>query len=286
MQFERNLVLLRKKKGLSQEDLALALGISRQTVYTWEGGLNYPNILMLKKIAYLLEVSTDQLLNGYDVSKLPDKIDDLQLKYISYHSASVSYEEAPNWFIALKVGEEVNWAQYDDNKKDFSYHLSVVNRVFLHNMLGYEVLVEEYNKVLEKTNSYSLILHKENEMISYIGRIFFKDGIKNIETYHDQIFLDNWGVGEKNIGQSTTYNSAENFELIYDGKKYNVVKIGYFGQDESNDITGFYFEVFLNQNGESLFWRRFSKNHQSNTEITIEGYQYGLEYQCLTDRLR
>lgn len=55
MNFEKNLALLRKRKGISQEDLALAVGVSRQTIYTWEGGLNYPNILMLKKIAHILE---------------------------------------------------------------------------------------------------------------------------------------------------------------------------------------------------------------------------------------
>lgn len=49
MQFERNLLLIRKRKGFSQEDLAHALGVSRQTIYSWEAGLNYPNILMLKK---------------------------------------------------------------------------------------------------------------------------------------------------------------------------------------------------------------------------------------------
>ena len=41
MQFEKNLVLLRKKNNLSQEELAFAIGVSRQTIYTWEAGLNY-----------------------------------------------------------------------------------------------------------------------------------------------------------------------------------------------------------------------------------------------------
>ena len=46
MQFEKNLVLLRKKNNLSQEELALAIDVSRQTIYSWESGLNYPNIIM------------------------------------------------------------------------------------------------------------------------------------------------------------------------------------------------------------------------------------------------
>ena len=50
MQFEKNLTILRKKKGLSQDELAFAIGVTRQTIYTWEAGLNYPTIVALKKI--------------------------------------------------------------------------------------------------------------------------------------------------------------------------------------------------------------------------------------------
>ena len=41
--FSENLKLLRKKKGLSQEELAVRLNIVRQTVSKWEKGLSVPD---------------------------------------------------------------------------------------------------------------------------------------------------------------------------------------------------------------------------------------------------
>ena len=82
MQFEKNLSLLRKKCGLSQEELAFAIDVTRQTIYSWEAGLNYPNIVMLKKIANALNVSTDDLLNGYEVNKLPNKLKYVQIENV------------------------------------------------------------------------------------------------------------------------------------------------------------------------------------------------------------
>ena len=41
MKFCEKLLALRKQSGLSQEELGLELGVSRQTVSKWEAGLSY-----------------------------------------------------------------------------------------------------------------------------------------------------------------------------------------------------------------------------------------------------
>ena len=58
----RNLKTLRKEVGMSQSDLANALGIERSTIAKYETGDRYPDIEMLCKIADVLKVSTDELL--------------------------------------------------------------------------------------------------------------------------------------------------------------------------------------------------------------------------------
>lgn len=57
-----NLKYFRKKKGLSQEELALRLNVVRQTVSKWEKGLSVPDSEMLCTIAEVLEVSAATLL--------------------------------------------------------------------------------------------------------------------------------------------------------------------------------------------------------------------------------
>ncbi len=52
----------RKKKGISQEEMAVKLNVVRQTVSKWENGLSVPDADVLIQIAELLEVSVSQLL--------------------------------------------------------------------------------------------------------------------------------------------------------------------------------------------------------------------------------
>ena len=53
---------LRKKEGLSQEELANKLGVSRQSVSKWEGAQSTPDMDKIIKLADLFGVSTDYLL--------------------------------------------------------------------------------------------------------------------------------------------------------------------------------------------------------------------------------
>ena len=64
MTIGKRIALLRKEKGLTQEDLANAMGVSPQAVSKWENDQTCPDISALPKLAQLLEVSVDELLSG------------------------------------------------------------------------------------------------------------------------------------------------------------------------------------------------------------------------------
>ena len=55
---------LRKAAGLSQEDLAARLGLSRQAVGKWETGQGKPDLDNLLRLSQLYHVSTDYILTG------------------------------------------------------------------------------------------------------------------------------------------------------------------------------------------------------------------------------
>ncbi len=57
------LILLRKKSGLSQEELAYKLNVTRQSVSKWEGAQAMPEIDKIVEIGKLFNVSMDLLLN-------------------------------------------------------------------------------------------------------------------------------------------------------------------------------------------------------------------------------
>ena len=64
MELNEKLQELRKQKGLTQEELARALYVSRTAISKWESGRGYPSIDSLKAMAVFFGVSVDNLLSG------------------------------------------------------------------------------------------------------------------------------------------------------------------------------------------------------------------------------
>lgn len=64
MEFNEKIQELRKQKGLTQEELAEVLFVSRTAISKWESGRGYPNIDSLKAIARFFGVMIDELLSG------------------------------------------------------------------------------------------------------------------------------------------------------------------------------------------------------------------------------
>lgn len=63
MEFNEKLQELRKSKGLTQEELAEKIYVSRTAISKWESGRGYPNIESLKEISTFFSVSIDELLS-------------------------------------------------------------------------------------------------------------------------------------------------------------------------------------------------------------------------------
>ena len=73
MEFNEKLQELRKHKGLTQEELAELLFVSRTAVSKWESGRGYPNIDSLKAIARFFGVTIDELLSGDELLTIAEK---------------------------------------------------------------------------------------------------------------------------------------------------------------------------------------------------------------------
>lgn len=73
MTFSEKLVRLRKIRGLTQDELASAVGVSRQAVYKWECGQSYPEVSKLLEIKILFGISIDDLLDDSYEIPLPEK---------------------------------------------------------------------------------------------------------------------------------------------------------------------------------------------------------------------
>lgn len=72
MEFYEKLQELRKSRGLTQEELAQMLYVSRTAISKWESGRGYPSIDSLKAISKCFSVSLDELLSSEAVLTLAE----------------------------------------------------------------------------------------------------------------------------------------------------------------------------------------------------------------------
>ena len=73
MEFHEKLQELRKSRGLTQEELAQDLYVSRTAISKWESGRGYPNIDSLKELSAYFSVSIDDLLSGEKLLSLAER---------------------------------------------------------------------------------------------------------------------------------------------------------------------------------------------------------------------
>ena len=128
MNLGNSLFQARKKCGLSQEDVAEKLGVSRQTVSKWETDETVPDIRQSKKMAVLYHVSLDELIDfDIDFKEIQDAI----------AKTSEEVEEKINWTnawekkypILLQYQENVNIPNYahrinvmlDELKQEYNF---------------------------------------------------------------------------------------------------------------------------------------------------------------------
>lgn len=80
--FSKILKEKRKELGLTQQEVADKLNVTRQTISNWEVGKSYPDIPTLIKISNFYDLSLDYMLKGDD--KFLDKVkkDTKLLKYL------------------------------------------------------------------------------------------------------------------------------------------------------------------------------------------------------------
>ena len=83
MEFHEKLQELRKSRGLTQEELAEALYVSRTAISKWESGRGYPSIDSLKEISNFFSVSLDDLLSSEKLLFIAEKENKSNLRNLS-----------------------------------------------------------------------------------------------------------------------------------------------------------------------------------------------------------
>lgn len=113
MSLGERLYELRKKKGLSQEEVAEKLNVTRQSVSKWETDESKPDFDKIVPICELYEISTNELLNGTKEEKEEQEVetinkDNKKKRALIITSAIFLYFLALIWIIVSEVSFNLN----------------------------------------------------------------------------------------------------------------------------------------------------------------------------------
>lgn len=146
MNLGNNLFQARKRSGLSQEQVAEKLGVSRQTISKWETDESIPDIYQSKKLAKLYNLTLDELiefdLNQKEIEEVIKNTDEKKESKINWTMAW-----GKKYPILLKYQEEVDIKKYANeirrlfNNLEKEYGYSELDAMLvLKDILGHEYM--------------------------------------------------------------------------------------------------------------------------------------------------
>ncbi len=81
MEISNKIQVLRKKAGISQEELAEKVGVARQTISKWELGETSPDLKQSKKMCAIFNISLDELFKNKQVDTFEIKVSNIDNLY-------------------------------------------------------------------------------------------------------------------------------------------------------------------------------------------------------------
>lgn len=134
MNLGKNIMKYRRETGITQEQLAEYMGVSKSSVSKWETGSTYPDICLLPELATLFNISVDKLI-GYKPQLTKKKITEL------YRELAEAFPSEP---------EETYMRSEDLIKKYYSCFPFLYKMALLY--LNHAVLMGEPDKVMERAS--------------------------------------------------------------------------------------------------------------------------------------
>lgn len=192
MNFNEKLLDLRKKAGLSQEELGNKLDISRQTVSKWEMGKSTPELDKLVSLSEIFNVSLDELIKDIEIPKEPL----IKKKKINKYALLII------WII-------------------FCIFLAFI----LYRYLSIRKFTSEYNKIIEHAKQHGGMITEmisktsENSELGYTN-YYFKGETERIDYYKTKV--NDIGSNVTYLYKIEFYDKDKVYTIDEDNKTYSI----------------------------------------------------------------
>ena len=178
----------RKNNNISQESLAEQLGVSRQTISSWENGKSYPDLVSIIKMSDIFNISLDKMLKEDKklVNNMQEKMDTVK------SNKSIVFTIL---FAIIIFGGIYLIQTFVDIPKIDNLYLNIgVLIAFIVGVLTYLFSNVYVGKFLNQKTSNKSILKTIIVMLVIVSLFFIFPLIKNFTTVSWQVFLARIGI--------------------------------------------------------------------------------------------
>lgn len=195
MEIGKNIMNLRKKNGLSQEELAGKIGVARQTISKWELGETSPDLKQSKELSKIFNVSLDELADN-DIKEIlvektsnTEKLAGLILRLIKFIVIFIIV--VPIFLIVLRIV----FKNINENNSGRLMNVSI--ECTLH----------------DETYGYDFVYYETTGQIKYAGGDGYLANITDIDKYSDAYqAIDKIDAYVKNNGGTCKISEAKPYE--------------------------------------------------------------------------
>ena len=146
MEFGKKIMDLRKKNGLSQEELAEKVGVARQTISKWELGETSPDLKQAKELSKIFNVSLDELTDN-DIKDIlvektsnTEKLAGIILKLMKF--VVIFIIVVPILLISLRIIFKNIHENNSGRLMDVNIECTLYNEIYGYNFIYYETTGE------------------------------------------------------------------------------------------------------------------------------------------------
>ncbi len=177
MEFKEKLQELRKRNGLTQEELAEILFVSRTAISKWESGRGYPNIDSLKAISKFFNLSIDELLSGEELLSIAEKDTEQKENYIRDLAFGLIDISVAIFFFLPIFGQKTNGILQEVSLLSLNGIATYLQIIYFLNVVGIIIFgiltlaFQKHQQLFWKQNKYkiSLILNALGVLIFIIS---------------------------------------------------------------------------------------------------------------------
>ena len=212
---------LRKKKGLTQKELGDILYVTDKAVSKWERGLSLPDITILSKLADILEVTVEDLLNG-EITKNKDIDINKKVEEIIYQIKERTKQKQKKIIIIISIilflliyiifknlflgytTKKINYSYQTNNNLEFNIGVP---------KLSFMMKNRDYSYSYKNLRNHTVI---EKELKDYLKTLDYLTCNDTIYYYNDK---DNYSIIDYNVKNNYLYTTIS-YSIIEDDYCY------------------------------------------------------------------